>query len=126
MKASAQSLRRAFAALFDNAAAGGGWLSAETSIGHVLGKCTVALGRDGSGFFIEARQNMGWTDFDAVRELLLDAGVEHGVALLTPGPDGVSQPVLRVRASVDSGVARAWQRLSAALAGMDELLRKEG
>ena len=69
---------------------------------------------------------MGWTDFDAVRPLLERAARRYGVELLEPGPDGRSQPVLRMRCRLAGGVRGAWERLSAALAAADEVLRRWG
>ena len=69
---------------------------------------------------------MGWTDFDAMKKGLLSECEKFGVTLVPPGPDGISQPVLRIRMPVAGTVKRTWERVSGALAAMDEVLRREG
>jgi hypothetical protein len=115
-----------FAAMFGEVRRERGILAAEANARHILGKCTVALGHDKNGWFIEACQNMGWTDFDSVKKGLLADSEKFGVTLVPPGPDGISQPVLRVRMPVAGTVKRTWEKVTGALAAMDEVLRREG
>jgi len=115
-----------FRRLFDNVVEQNGHFTAETRTNNIMGKCIAALGRDASGWYIEAWQNMGWTDFDAAREGLLAAAGKYGATLMTPGPDGISQPVLRVRIPITDDTASAWGKVTAVLAAMDDYLRQNG
>ncbi|MBN1810104.1 MAG: hypothetical protein JW909_13640 [Planctomycetes bacterium] len=115
-----------FRELFGAAGKEGKVHMAAAAVKHPQGQCEAVLGRSAEGWFVEARQKMGWTDFDAVKEGLIAAAARERAALLSPGPDGTSQPVLRVRVTVAGSVKEAWRRAARALAAMDEHLRLNG
>ena len=118
------SIEAEFGHLFDDVRRQGRTLRGVARAAHIMGSCEILL--DTRTGWLEAHQRMGWTDFDTVRPALEEAVSQRGAELLEPGPDGVSQPVLRIRTIAAGCLRKAWLRLAPALADADEVLRRWG